>query len=102
MNPEDRMIALEKQELLEKCLDSLDYDQESFDSKYRTRTCHSRTLNRRKAVLELFLRQKNYTIKELSEILNVSYSQARQIDFRACRALRNVMQLNSITSDDLI
>lgn len=96
------MIALEKQELLEKCLNSLDYDLDRFDSKYRRRTCHSRTLNRRKAVLELFLRQKNYTIKELSEILNVSYAQARNIDFRACRALRNVIRLNDIDVNDLI
>lgn len=97
MNPEDRMIALEKQELLEKCLNSLDHDDDTG-----RQTCHDRTLNRRKTVIELYFRQEGCTWKELSQIFNVSYSHAVQIDLRACRALRNVMRLYSITVDDLI
>jgi len=91
------MISWKKLELFEECLNQLDYDDpRGWD------LVLPRLKGRRKKVIEALMLTEQPTIKEMSEIFNSSSSNMRQIEFRAIRALSNVMKIRGLTIDDFV
>ena len=91
------MISWKKLELFEECLNQLDYDDpRGWDLVRR------RNKGRRKMILKALLLPEPVTYKELAEIWNVSTSCIRQVEFRAVRALSNVLKLRGLTIDDFV
>ena len=89
------MIPWQKLELLEECLDDLDYDS-------GWNLIPQRNKGRRKKVIEALMLPEQPTIKEMCEIFNSSTSNMKQIEFRAIRALSNVLKLRGLTIDDFV
>ena len=91
------MISWKKLELFDECLNQLDYDTPGGAELVRP---HLK--GRRKKVIEALMLTEMPTIKEMSEIFNSSSSNMRQIEFRAIRALSNVLKLRGLTIDDFV
>ena len=90
-----RMIPWQKLELLEECLDDLDYDS-------GWNLIPQRNKGRRKMILKALMLPEPVTYKELAEIWNVSTSCIRQVEFRAVRALKNILKKRGLTFNDFV
>ena len=91
------MISWKKLELFDECLNQLDYDDPCGWNLVRP---HLK--GRRKKVIEALMLREMPTIKEMCEIFNSSTSNMKQIEFRAIRALSNVLKLRGLTIDDFV
>ena len=91
------MISWKKLELFDECLNQLDYDTLGGGNLVRP---HLK--GRRKKVIEALMLTEMPTIKEMCEIFNSSTSNMKQIEFRAIRALSNVLKLRGLTIADFV
>ena len=91
------MISWKKLELFDECLNQLDYDTPGGGNLVRP---HLR--GRRKKVIEALMLTEMPTIKEMCEIFNSSTSNMKQIEYRAIRALSNVLKLRGLTINDFV
>ena len=91
------MIRWQKLELLEECFDQLDYDDPLGHN-----LVHRHNKGRRKMILKARMLPEPVTYKELAEIWDVSRSCIRQVEFRAVRALGNVLKKRGLTFNDFV
>ena len=91
------MISWKKLELFDECLNQLDYDTPGGGNLVRP---HLR--GRRKKVIEALMLSEIPTIDEACEIFGTTKSNMRQIEYRAVRALSNVLKLRGLTIDDFV
>jgi len=91
------MISWKKLELFNECLDQLDYDTPGGGNLVRP---HLK--GRRKKVIEALMLSEIPTIDEACEIFGTSKSNMRQIEYRAVRALSNVLKLRGLTINDFV
>jgi len=91
------MISWKKLELFDECLDQLDYDTPGGGNLVRP---HLK--GRRKKVIEALMLSEIPTIDEAGEIFGTSKSNMRQIEYRAVRALSNVLKLRGLTINDFV
>ena len=91
------MISWKKLELFDECLNQLDYDTPGGGNLVRP---HLR--GRRKKVIEALMLSEMPTIDEACEIFGTSKSNMKQIEFRAIRALSNVLKKRGLTFNDFV
>ena len=94
------MISWKKLELFDECLDKLDYDTPGGYEGGNLVRPHLK--GRRKKVIEALMLSEIPTIDEACEIFGTSKSNMRQIEYRAVRALSNVLKLRGLTIDDFV
>ena len=90
------MISWKKLELFDECLNQLDYD------KGNNNLVRPHLKGRRKKVIEALMLSEIPTIDEACEIFGTSKSNMRQIEYRAVRALSNVLKLRGLTINDFV
>ena len=91
------MISFKKLELFEDCLNQLDYDNPQEWNLVR-----SDLKGRRKKVIEFLLMADPPSTKDLSKIFNTSPSNMKQIEYRAIRALSNILKMRCLSLDDFV
>ena len=89
------MIRWQSLELLEECLDELDYD-------IGWNLIPRRNKGRRKMILKARMLPEPVTYKELAEWWGVTSSCIRQTEFRAVRALGNILKKRGLAFNDFV
>ena len=89
------MISWQSLELLEECLDDLDYD-------IGWNLIPQRNKGRRKMILKARMLPEPVTYKELAEWWGVTSSCIRQTEFRAVRALGNILKKRGLAFNDFV